>query len=79
LVETYKNILDNLYKNQKISTEQYKKIIEAIKQNPKQDVLGFLYNNGFLTKEEYLKYLSCLLYTSPSQRDRTRSRMPSSA
>jgi type II secretory ATPase GspE/PulE/Tfp pilus assembly ATPase PilB-like protein len=58
LVETYKNILDNLYKNQKISAEQYKKIIEAIKQNPKQDVLGFLYNNGFLTKEEYLKYLS---------------------
>ena len=26
-----------------------------------------------------IKYLSCLLYTSPSPRDRTRSRMPSSA
>ena len=25
------------------------------------------------------KYLICLLYTSPSPRDRTRSRMPSSA
>ena len=25
------------------------------------------------------KYKSCLLYTSPSPRDRTRSRMPSSA
>ena len=25
------------------------------------------------------EYLSCLLYTSPSPRDRTRSRMPSSA
>ena len=25
------------------------------------------------------KYVSCLLYTSPSPRDRTRSRMPSSA
>ena len=25
------------------------------------------------------KYISCLLYTSPSPRDRTRSRMPSSA
>ena len=24
-------------------------------------------------------YVDCLLYTSPSQRDRTRSRMPSSA
>ena len=26
-----------------------------------------------------VKYLACLLYTSPSPRDRTRSRMPSSA
>ena len=26
-----------------------------------------------------LLYISCLLYTSPSPRDRTRSRMPSSA
>ena len=25
------------------------------------------------------KYIACLLYTSPSPRDRTRSRMPSSA
>ena len=32
--------------------------------------------------EEYKKFLepyTCLLYTSPSPRDRTRSRMPSSA
>ena len=28
---------------------------------------------------ELVKSLSCLLYTSPSPRDRTRSRMPSSA
>ena len=28
---------------------------------------------------EYLRKGSCLLYTSPSPRDRTRSRMPSSA
>ena len=28
---------------------------------------------------EPLKYIHCLLYTSPSPRDRTRSRMPSSA
>ena len=32
------------------------------------------------TKSEYIPYdCSCLLYTSPSPRDRTRSRMPSSA
>ena len=29
--------------------------------------------------EEYIPFYSCLLYTSPSPRDRTRSRMPSSA
>ena len=27
----------------------------------------------------WARYISCLLYTSPSPRDRTRSRMPSSA
>ena len=27
----------------------------------------------------YVKFFGCLLYTSPSPRDRTRSRMPSSA
>ena len=36
---------------------------------------------GFFGKEaiETKKYIDCLLYTSPSPRDRTRSRMPSSA
>ena len=29
--------------------------------------------------EKTLEYMDCLLYTSPSPRDRTRSRMPSSA
>ena len=30
-------------------------------------------------KEDFDKHVACLLYTSPSPRDRTRSRMPSSA
>ena len=39
---------------------------------------------GKLTENEYVdkkssEYNACLLYTSPSPRDRTRSRMPSSA
>ena len=29
--------------------------------------------------DEYKQFIFCLLYTSPSPRDRTRSRMPSSA
>ena len=32
-----------------------------------------------LNETEHLEYMDCLLYTSPSPRDRTRSRMPSSA
>ena len=38
-------------------------------------------NKQFLyyDKEVAAKYQTCLLYTSPSPRDRTRSRMPSSA
>ena len=34
---------------------------------------------GVLHKSGYLQHIYCLLYTSPSPRDRTRSRMPSSA
>ena len=37
-------------------------------------------NYFFISKEEFLRRVNnCLLYTSPSPRDRTRSRMPSSA
>ena len=34
---------------------------------------------AYLKKKNVGKYTDCLLYTSPSPRDRTRSRMPSSA
>ena len=34
---------------------------------------------AILAKGEFSNYINCLLYTSPSPRDRTRSRMPSSA
>ena len=39
----------------------------------------FKYYGGAARVLPYIQYLSCLLYTSPSPRDRTRSRMPSSA
>ena len=35
--------------------------------------------DGVAMRTVYMKYIGCLLYTSPSPRDRTRSRMPSSA
>ena len=37
------------------------------------------FENGFNGVINNKPYIICLLYTSPSQRDRTRSRMPSSA
>ena len=36
-------------------------------------------SRGEVLKPETINYRTCLLYTSPSPRDRTRSRMPSSA
>ena len=57
--------------------------------SPNLPVGGFCYSEGMesylhnknLTDSNSVKDLiiSCLLYTSPSPRDRTRSRMPSSA
>ena len=38
-----------------------------------------LYNRRRLAEKEVHRQKACLLYTSPSPRDRTRSRMPSSA
>ena len=50
----------------------------SIKNNTPLPIL--LWSYGMLTIEELDKlYSFCLLYTSPSPRDRTRSRMPSSA
>ena len=41
---------------------------------------GRYLGTGFLSKESHITVrIFCLLYTSPSPRDRTRSRMPSSA
>ena len=39
---------------------------------------GTSFNTFFIKSNEQL-FIICLLYTSPSPRDRTRSRMPSSA
>ena len=40
---------------------------------------GYLMHSGFFYKLSRLKTSPCLLYTSPSPRDRPLSRMPSSA
>ena len=43
-------------------------------------VMGFIAaNGGQIQCQASPQHIGCLLYTSPSPRDRTRSRMPSSA
>ena len=42
-------------------------------------IAGLRCNSGSDYYNYYFQYINCLLYTSPSPRDRTRSRMPSSA
>ena len=63
------------YKNQciKYSTKG------ALTKFNKDDIRETLLEETGLNIEELAKIEGCLLYTSPSPRDRTRSRMPSSA
>ena len=65
--------------------EELKQDIEPVSQDPqpkqKSEGPGKLISEmlQLLSFSEQLRVQSCLLYTSPSPRDRTRSRMPSSA
>ena len=51
----------------------------GIKQTTLRTHLRTLKNKGFVTTSKNEVVLTCLLYTSPSPRDATLSRMPSSA
>ena len=51
----------------------------AVRVDPSASVETTLTQIGDVTGKDIIVYCSCLLYTSPSPRDRTRSRMPSSA
>ena len=59
---------------------------EGLETDVKMEILNVAGQRVFETKvtergdvEEAIRIKRCLLYTSPSPRDRTRSRMPSSA
>ena len=52
--------------------KEYKEFLDYIEANPN-------WIDEFEIDDDQLSVLGCLLYTSPSPRDRTRSRMPSSA
>ena len=64
-----------------------KEMWDAAEEDGQKDIKGDLWNlnrymssvKGSRDKQELAVFKTCLLYTSPSPRDRTRSRMPSSA
>ena len=71
----------DVYKRQKQSFALISNVLNKTKNTVEQEVLANRVSKP-ITKSLYLvnDYLKgCLLYTSPSPRDRTRSRMPSSA
>ena len=80
--EAYYNMgisLEKLYKLDD-AIEVYKKSISLKPNNPKAYFnIGVVLNAQNNVKEAIEAYNNCLLYTSPSPRDRSLSRMPSSA
>ena len=68
-----KQLSDQLAEKKISSTELTTEFLKRIKQ------LNSEYNAFITVNEEMSLDQACLLYTSPSPRDRTRSRMPSSA
>ena len=58
-----------------INKKAFRKDIEKLIAGEDVTIQEYTFNNKFKKP----KLITCLLYTSPSPRDRTRSRMPSSA
>ena len=57
---------------------EMQKMLQSLKHRGPDSTGYALYGSG-KSKDYILRFKVCLLYTSPSPRDRTRSRMPSSA
>ena len=71
-------VIEDILKNSKtiamvgVSSLKKKEDPKNLKRKPSTIVMKYMQEFGY-------KVIPCLLYTSPSPRDRTRSRMPSSA
>ena len=68
--------LTDLFKGSEISEAQNFNSIKITLASPEK-IKSWTY--GEIKKPETINYRTCLLYTSPSPRDREKSRMPSSA
>ena len=51
-------------------------VVAGLLEAQSNGIVTFTYGRSYLNRSDAI---ACLLYTSPSPRDRTRSRMPSSA
>ena len=69
---------DGLEALEKFETVHHDIVITDLKM-PRMDGYTLLKEIHKLCPSTYVVVITCLLYTSPSPRDRTRSRMPSSA
>ena len=72
------NLINYHIRKEVYGTFEPSHVLDLVKQN----VTSGFYDKSLLedySVEEWEKINTCLLYTSPSPRDRTRSRMPSSA
>ena len=70
----YKDFPSDVKAVEKILLDDGKLMCEVVETNKKDTVITRVVQGGPLKSKK-----GCLLYTSPSPRDRTRSRMPSSA
>ena len=70
LTPSYEEISSTQIRNNIDENREISRLIDPLAQK-------YIYENSLYQREP--QYKSCLLYTSPSPRDRTRSRMPSSA
>ena len=74
-------IVTPMYEDGSVDWKSLEKLVEWHIQQGTHSIVavGTTGEASTLSMEEHTQVINCLLYTSPSPRDRTRSRMPSSA
>ena len=87
-IQKYRKELSSLYSSKfdlifdhklKIDEKKINKIVKMLECKSEEKLKNLDYRGAIKALRRAEKYISCLLYTSPSPRDATLSRMPSSA
>ena len=68
-----------IYKNGSLLPTSFLDVSTLVSYGNEQGLLSVAFHPNYANNGYFYVYYTCLLYTSPSPRDRTRSRMPSSA